>query len=74
MSANNEREQEDVNRDQAWPPGFFGTAAHGMMKVRKLLAFIVLGASLLLILVQFGPAVVFESEAASSTHMRAGAR
>lgn len=50
-----------------------GAAANRMKKVRKLLAFLVLVASLLLIFVQFGPSVVFGSEAAGSSHVRAGA-
>jgi hypothetical protein len=53
---------------------FLGAAANRMKKARKLLAFVVLVASLLLICVQFGPSVVFDSEAAGSSHMRAGAR
>lgn len=53
---------------------FIGVAANRMKKASKLLAFIVLVASLLLICMQFGPPVVFGSEAAGSSHMRAGAR
>jgi hypothetical protein len=53
---------------------FRGTAANRMKKVRKLLAFVVLLASILLILVQFGPSVVVGSEATGSSHVRAGAR
>jgi hypothetical protein len=53
---------------------FLGAAANRMKKGRKLLALLVLVASLLLIIVQFGPSVVFGSEAAGSSHMRAGAR
>ena len=52
---------------------FLGAAATKMKKVRKLLAFVVLVASLL-IFVQFGPSVAFGSEAAGSSHVRAGAR
>ena len=53
---------------------FLGASANRRKKARKMLAFIVLVASLLLICVQFGPSVVFGSEAAGSSHMRAGAR
>jgi hypothetical protein len=52
---------------------FLGAAAN-KKRVRKLLAFVVLVASLVLIFVQFGPSVVFGSEAAGSSHVRAGAR
>jgi hypothetical protein len=45
-----------------------------MKKMRKLLALAVLAAIALLLLVQFGPSVVFGSEAAASGHVRAGAR
>jgi hypothetical protein len=51
-----------------------GTAANRMKKVRKLLAFVVLVASFLLIFVQFGPSVVIASEATGLSHVRAGAR
>ena len=45
-----------------------------MKKMRKLLALAVLAAIALLMLVQFGPSVVFGSEPAGSSHVRAGAR
>jgi hypothetical protein len=53
---------------------FLSVAANRMKKARNLLAFVVLVATLLLIFVQFGPSVVFGSEAASSSHIRVGAR
>jgi hypothetical protein len=53
---------------------FLGAAANRMKKARKLLAIIMLVASLLLVSLQFGPSVVFGSEATGSSHMRAGAR
>ena len=51
-----------------------GSAASSMKKVRKLFAFVVLVASLLLIFVQFGPSVVIGSAATGLSHVRAGAR
>ena len=42
--------------------------------MRKLLALIVLAALALLMLVQFGPSVVFGGGAADSSHVRTGAR
>jgi uncharacterized Tic20 family protein len=53
---------------------FLGAAATKMKKVRKLLVFVVLVASLLIFAQLFGPSVVFDSEAAGSSHVRAGAR
>ena len=53
---------------------FLGAAANRMKKARNLLASVVLVATVLLIVIQFGPSVVFGSEAAVSSHMRVGAR
>lgn len=44
-----------------------------MKKIRKLLALVALAAIVLLMLVQFGPTVVFGGEA-GSIHVQAGAR
>jgi hypothetical protein len=44
-----------------------------MTKMRKLLVLAVLVAIALLMLVQFGPSVVFGEEPAGSSHVRAGA-
>jgi hypothetical protein len=44
-----------------------------MKQMRKLVALAALAAIVLLMLVQFGPPVVFGSKPAETSHMRAGA-